>query len=456
MKNLIQRMKSLKSKLARLHLGAASAISMLALVSIFGFHPVTGPTLVARSFASEADDQSSACDPTKYCASFTATGTSPIMIRSESGEDLGLAPNDLTFSYPLDPSVVERATDPKNPDLGVNMNTILNAIAISPWKGRYVQVTLPEEVVTADGRTIPAGRVYLDLSAFEKFAVQPTGVVGDAPGDFNRAVAHGSYMTKKGKRYRPRPQQVAAEEIVPLDREQPEENEGGPLPGGKTLGSPTCSCIGTKCVVSSHFSNPRTRRCKKKNGAVVKCIKPHGAIDVASGLGTPVAAAASGYISLVQNYAANTKGKALMIDHSHGLKTQYEHLSVIDPEILNGKKKWVNKGDVIARMGRTGSVRGRTGVNLHFEVLVNGAHVNPEKYLPGQIPRDLNPTCRQQPTFGMAGQFLHSVAVSTAISEDAADGSDGDDGSVPPADAPAPKHHHHHVSHHGNSGSAPR
>ena len=69
-----------------------------------------------------------------------------------------------------------------------------------------------------------------------------------------------------------------------------------------------------------------------------------------------------------------------MIDHGHGVRTLYAHLSEIDRNLRAGV--FVAAGTAVARMGATGNA---TGVHLHYEVSIDGLRVDPLNY--GLPPR---------------------------------------------------------------------
>jgi len=98
----------------------------------------------------------------------------------------------------------------------------------------------------------------------------------------------------------------------------------------------------------------------------------HKGLDIANREGTKIIAPADGVIK-----AAGRKGllgKAMDIDHGHGMVTRYGHLK----EILKKRGESVKRGDIIAEMGDTGR---STGPHLHYEVHLNGVPVNPIKYI---------------------------------------------------------------------------
>jgi len=100
----------------------------------------------------------------------------------------------------------------------------------------------------------------------------------------------------------------------------------------------------------------------------------HTGIDVAAQTGTPVRAVADGRVVFVG--MDDQFGNLVEIDHGRRLSTRYGHCS----RMVVRAEQIVKKGDIIAYVGSTGRVT--TGPHLHFEVLKNGRHVDPNTYLP--------------------------------------------------------------------------
>ena len=98
----------------------------------------------------------------------------------------------------------------------------------------------------------------------------------------------------------------------------------------------------------------------------------HAGVDLASGVGSPVRAAAGGTVLSAQNEGGY--GKCIRIKHPDGTVTVYAHLSAF----LVGDGEKVSAGQQIAREGNTGQ---STGPHLHFEVRVGGNPVNPREWL---------------------------------------------------------------------------
>lgn len=98
----------------------------------------------------------------------------------------------------------------------------------------------------------------------------------------------------------------------------------------------------------------------------------HHGIDFAGRPGSDVIVVASGVVVNVGKRSGY--GMMVEVNHGSGYVTRYAH----HKEVLVDIGDVVKKGDVIARMGSTGR---STGPHVHFEVLKNGRHVDPAKYV---------------------------------------------------------------------------
>lgn len=98
----------------------------------------------------------------------------------------------------------------------------------------------------------------------------------------------------------------------------------------------------------------------------------HKGLDIATRKGTPIHATADGIITSVAR--KGLLGKIIVINHGHGLMTRYAHID----KALKKRGDRVKRGEAIATVGNSGRT---TGPHLHYEVLLNGLPVNPEKYI---------------------------------------------------------------------------
>jgi len=98
----------------------------------------------------------------------------------------------------------------------------------------------------------------------------------------------------------------------------------------------------------------------------------HTGVDIAAGYGQPVIAPADGVVAFADQLGGY--GRAIVVDHSHGIATRYGHLSSF--AVTPGQQ--VHRGDVIGYVGLSGR---STGPHLHYEVRINDTPVNPYKYL---------------------------------------------------------------------------
>ena len=96
----------------------------------------------------------------------------------------------------------------------------------------------------------------------------------------------------------------------------------------------------------------------------------HAGVDFRAPVGTPIRSAGSGLITDMRY--GDGYGWFVRIQHERGFETVYAHMSAFADGLTPGKT--VMRGDTIGYVGSTGS---STGAHLHFEILRNGAYVNP-------------------------------------------------------------------------------
>jgi len=98
----------------------------------------------------------------------------------------------------------------------------------------------------------------------------------------------------------------------------------------------------------------------------------HRGVDIASTVGQTVIAPADGVVTFADFLGGY--GRAIIIDHGHGLSTRYGHLANF--AVIAGQQ--VHRGETIGYVGLSGR---STGPHLHYEVRINDTPVNPRKYL---------------------------------------------------------------------------
>ena len=97
--------------------------------------------------------------------------------------------------------------------------------------------------------------------------------------------------------------------------------------------------------------------------------KMHRGTDFAAPMGTPIMASGSGTI-LAAKWCGGG-GNCVKIKHNSTYTTVYAHMKSFGKGIRVGRK--VRQGQIIGYVGSTGI---STGPHLHYEVIVNGKHVN--------------------------------------------------------------------------------
>jgi murein DD-endopeptidase MepM/ murein hydrolase activator NlpD len=98
----------------------------------------------------------------------------------------------------------------------------------------------------------------------------------------------------------------------------------------------------------------------------------HSGVDISSSYGEPVIAPADGFV-LFADFLGGY-GRAIVVDHGHGITTRYGHLANF--AVARGQQ--VRRGETIGYVGLSGR---STGPHLHYEVRINDTPVNPYKYL---------------------------------------------------------------------------
>jgi len=117
-------------------------------------------------------------------------------------------------------------------------------------------------------------------------------------------------------------------------------------------------------------------------GAVISSYGPgdlgrhNDGVNIAAPAGTPVRAAADGEI-VYRGDELDGYGNLLLVKHSDGFVTAYAHTDAM----LVRKGQKVHQGQVIAKVGQTGSV---SSPQLHFEIRQDLKSVNPRELLGAQ------------------------------------------------------------------------
>jgi murein DD-endopeptidase MepM/ murein hydrolase activator NlpD len=98
----------------------------------------------------------------------------------------------------------------------------------------------------------------------------------------------------------------------------------------------------------------------------------HTGVDISSKYGDEVRVAADGVV--IEADTRSGYGRLVIVSHASGLTTWYGHLSSFN--VMPGEQ--LRRGDTIGNVGMSGR---STGPHVHYEVRINGAPVNPMRYL---------------------------------------------------------------------------
>lgn len=103
----------------------------------------------------------------------------------------------------------------------------------------------------------------------------------------------------------------------------------------------------------------------------------HTGTDIAGKAGTPIRASADG--TVVYSGFRRAYGNVVIIDHGNNIRTLYAHNSAL--HVAAGQ--YVQQGQLIASMGRTGNASGN---HCHFEIIINGQYKDARQYIGYSYP----------------------------------------------------------------------
>jgi LysM repeat protein len=103
----------------------------------------------------------------------------------------------------------------------------------------------------------------------------------------------------------------------------------------------------------------------------------HYAVDMQQRGGGNIYASEAGIVSRSDYGWNGGYGNVIEIDHGNGLVTLYAH----NKDLYVNEGDTVQRGALIASMGNTGRVYGKTGIHVHFEVRLKGIKKNPVLYI---------------------------------------------------------------------------
>lgn len=102
----------------------------------------------------------------------------------------------------------------------------------------------------------------------------------------------------------------------------------------------------------------------------------HKGVDIATYTGTALYSPLDGVVEIANRNTKSSAGVYVAIRCANGDLIRFLHLHSLDVCVVQGLK--VRKG---IRLGNTGNTGSSTGAHLHIDVQVNGAYVEPLKYL---------------------------------------------------------------------------
>ena len=351
----------------------------------------------------------------KYKIAFHPDSTNQIRLLNSRGQLIGHLSSNSPVEIEVSGDVVRRARGASGePDVTQILSQLSSS---SPGGHAALDMTMPFDVTTAEGRILSAGTVvYADMNDFVRLATSSNAT--SASDGFNEALSNHGVGGSSEKITRPgaRDQAEVSTTVGVADMDNGEDDESDVVEGesvstplgemygaafpSKWLSSPTCGCSNGSCRPSSLFGSRHSRR--TTNGH--RMSHNHKGMDISGGTGTPIVAAADGCVSRRNdNRSSDNQGYGLSIylAHGNGYETQYSHLSRFATNARLGQ--CFKRGEVIGYMGATGNV---TGVHLHFGLLHHRTRINP---LPSMITRTsvaFSRACSELPSYDSTDELM--------------------------------------------------
>jgi len=149
------------------------------------------------------------------------------------------------------------------------------------------------------------------------------------------------------------------------------------IPGAKR-DEPVYNFYGAPSYVAN-YNGPKTvgRLLWPANGKLTQGYhRGHLALDIGNRNKGPIYAAAAGKV-IKASYGWNGGyGNIIIIDHGNSMQTLYGH----NEKLYVTEGQYVEQGQTIGWMGRSGRVYGVTGIHCHFEVRIKGVKYNPMNF----------------------------------------------------------------------------
>ncbi len=248
----------------------------------------------------------------------------------------------IKVNIPIDKIIEMNSETLENENSTIRIGDILIITVPEPELSvTRVEQNYYEEIYDAD-------IVYVDEDSWYTYQ---TEVLQQPSAGFRKIVANVAYLNEKEVSREILKEEVVSEAVPKIVKR-----------GTKT--PPTF----IKPISGGRLSSPFGKRKAPKKGASTY----HKGMDWAVPTGTAVYASCGGTVSKAG--WGSGYGYVVYIKHEDGSQTRYAHLS----KVLVKSGQTVKQGERIALSGNTGV---STGPHLHFEILINGAHVNPAKYL---------------------------------------------------------------------------